>query len=240
MSDHKQYTESFQMKYGEGDVFGHVRPAALMRYVEHVALKHAVLLGVSRQFNESHGMVFLMAKQAIEFKRMPRNNETLTFITQPEQAKRVRFRRVTLVYDATGAEVACVDSVWVLADINTHRLIRKPTVAFDAQWAPQIDRAVDMNIPKPDVLAQQGSVTASYAQCDENGHINNVNYFDIVCDLLFAAQRNACQVKKIVLNYHREVRFGESAQLQLGECASGVYIVGNKEGLPAFEAFCVL
>ncbi len=238
MPEHQQYSETFQMKYGEGDLFGRVRPAILMRYVEDVSLKHATLLGVSREFNESHNMVFLLAKQAIAFVRMPRSNETLTFVTQPEQSKRVTFRRVTVIYDAAGQEVACVDSIWVLVDLTTNRLLRRSPVPFDAQWAPQIARSVAMRTQKAEHLQERGVLCASYAHCDENRHINNATYFDIVCDLLSVDRMQATPPKRIVVNYHREVRLGEQICLCTGENDTGVYIVGTKEGICAFEAAC--
>lgn len=238
MSEIKSYTETFQMKYGEGDFLGRVRPATLMRYVEHVSLKHAELLGVSQAFTQSHHMVFLIAKQAIEFKRMPRSNETLTFVTQPEQAKRVTFRRVTLIYDAEGQEVACVDSIWVLMDTDTHRLLRRAPVAFDAVWAENIAASVDMKLTKPAQLITVGKAKAVYTLCDANGHINNANYFDLVCDAFMPDDLRKREIRRMVLNYHREVLLGEEIELQTGESASGVYFVGSKNQLPAFEALC--
>lgn len=237
-AENKQYRETFQMKYGDGDVFGRVRPAVLMRHVEHVALKHATLLGVSREFNESHNMVFLIAKQAIAFTRMPRADEALTFVTQPEHSKRVTFRRVTLIYDAAGQEVACVDSIWVLMDTLTHRLLRRSPVPFDAQWEENLSRNVDMCLHKPERLADYGEITASYTQCDQNGHINNVNYFDIVCDVLPVDELKARELKRIMVNYHRELVLGDTMQLQTGQTEEGLYIVGGKGEFATFEAFC--
>lgn len=243
MEKNKCYTESFQMKYGEGDFLGRVRPAVLMRYVEHVSLKHATLLGVTREFNESHRMVFLLAKQAIEFRRMPRADEVLTFVTQPEHSKRLKFRRVTLVYDAIGEEVACVDSIWVLMDIDTHKLLRHSPVPFDEQWDVQIDRSVDMRVAKGTELATCGKFNAMYTNCDANGHINNANYFDIVCDVLPSKAISQREFKRIVVNYHRELLLGESMQVQIGQVENGAYIVGNKSQgenqSSVFEAFCV-
>ncbi|MFI3169767.1 MAG: thioesterase [Faecalibacterium sp.] len=243
MEKSKCYTESFQMKYGEGDFLGRVRPAVLMRYVEHVALKHATLLGVTREFNESYHMVFLLAKQAIEFRRMPRADEVLTFVTQPEHSKRLKFRRVTLIYDAAGEEVACVDSIWVLMDIDTHKLLRRSPVPFDEQWDVQIDRLVDMRVPKVSLLAACGEFNAMYTNCDANGHMNNANYFDVVCDVLPTNEMRQRELKRIMVNYHRELLLGECMQVKIGQGENGAYIVGNKgqdeNKSPVFEAFCV-
>lgn len=239
MFGENSYSETFETKYGEGDCLGRIRPAILMRYVEHVALKHSALLGVTEEFNRSYRMVFLIAKQAIEFTRMPRAGETLTFVTEPEHSKRITFRRVTVIYDAQGIEVACVDSIWVLMDIGTHKLLRRSPVAFDKTYQENIPRSVEMKITKEEMPVLCGEVTASYALCDTNGHVNNVNYFDIACNLLPLEQLTKQNLKRIVLNYHRELLLNDKMQVRCTQHGDEIHLLGEKENAAVFEALCV-
>ena len=76
----------------------------------------------------------MLAKLALHVTRLPRVDEELTLVTQPERCKRAVNKRITHFYDADGAEVATMDSRWVLIDTEKRMILRKHPEQFADQW----------------------------------------------------------------------------------------------------------
>ena len=80
--------------------------------------------------------------------RTPRVDEELTLVTQPECCKRAVNKRITHFYDADGAEVAVIDSRWVLIDIDKRIILRKHPEQFADHWAEDVPFALPMKMTK--------------------------------------------------------------------------------------------
>ena len=186
----------------------------------------------------------MLAKLALHIDRTPRVDEELTLVTQPECCKRAVNKRITHFYDADGAEVAVIDSRWVLIDIDKRIILRKHPEQFADHWAEDVPFALPMKMTKaaPEACELAGEPVASYSRCDMNGHLNNTRYADILCDALPWSVWEQGTVQDLLLFYHREVPRGESFALsraQTGE--KQYYFNGEREGKSAFEAsisFC--
>ena len=58
-----------------------------------------------------------------------------------ERCKRAVNKRITHFYDADGAEVAAMDSRWVLIDTDKRMILRKHPEQFADQWAEDVPLA---------------------------------------------------------------------------------------------------
>ena len=90
----------------------------------------------------------MLAKLALHVTRLPRVDEELTLVTQPERCKRAVNKRITHFYDADGAEVATMDSRWVLIDTEKRMILRKHPEQFDDQWAEDVPLELPMRLPR--------------------------------------------------------------------------------------------
>lgn len=238
MADYPNFSETFPLFRHEGDLKGRMKPGALLRYAQQIATDQGNRIGLTNEFYRENHLAYLLARQSLEFTRIPLVDEVLTYTTVPERSRRACNKRLTLVTDAQGREVACVDSRWILVDIDTRRIVRRPPASLDDFWNESVERALSQRIPKAQALQSAGLRRADYSLCDLNGHLNNTCYVDLACDLLPQQPVLERGVGRVAVVYHREVPFGESLELLYGPAEEGAYVCGMRGGLPAFEAWC--
>ena len=142
------YTQKFTVYRTDGDHLGHVKLGALLRYAQQVATAHAEAVGLNDALYRETHTAYVLAKLALHVTRLPLVDEELTLITQPERCKRAVNKRITHFYDADGAEVATMDSRWVLIDTEKRMILRKHPEQFDDQWAEDVPLELPMRLPR--------------------------------------------------------------------------------------------
>ena len=118
---------------------------------------------------------------------------------------------------------------------NTKRILRKAPDALPIPFTLPPRQETKLELLKADT-APVGQVTAGFSRCDVNGHLNNTQYADILCDYVPAGQMKKRDIRRLVLAYHREVPMGHSFVLNRGEVENGYYFVGESDGVKHFEA----
>jgi len=234
-----EYSQTFTVYRHDGDHRGLLKPGALLRYAQQIATENAEAVGLTDAvYRETH-TAYVLAKLAAHIERTPRVDETLTLVTQPEQCKRAVNKRLTRVIDASGAQVALLDSRWVLIDTEKRMILRKHPPQFNGNWAQDVPGELPMKmrkIPAAD-CDTVGEYTADYSRCDMNGHLNNTRYLDILCDALPPQVWAGGEVEDLMIFYHREVPMGETFTLRRAQTGEGEwYFCGEREGLSSFDA----
>ena len=111
-----EYSEKFKVYRHDGDCRGHLKPAALLRYAQQVAMQNAWNAGLTDEVYAKTHTAYVLAKLALHFDRLPHVDETLTLLTQPQKAFHAVNKRITRVFDEAGAQAALIDSRWVVID----------------------------------------------------------------------------------------------------------------------------
>ena len=157
------YTQKFTVYRTDGDHLGHVKLGALLRYAQQVATAHAEAVGLDDALYRKTHTAYVLAKLALHVTRLPRVDEELTLVTQPERCKRAVNKRITHFYDADGAEVATMDSRWVLIDTEKRMILRKHPEQFADLWAEDVPLELPMRLPRvaPEDCETLGTQTAS-------------------------------------------------------------------------------
>lgn len=237
------YTEQITLDEGDVDYRGLMKPSALLRCAEHMAIAHAWSLGMDKAFYSARHMVYLVGRQAFQFYKVPAMRDTLTLTTYPEQNRRAVNKRVMVVCNEKGEEVARVDTRWTLVDTDSSKILRHIPEDMESRWNPQVDWELPQQVPKAPELISAGVRRAGYSLCDTNRHINNAAYLDVVCDTLPQEVIEQGPMQYAVIKYHRQVPFGEEMELFYGQARGegevpGWYVTGRREGKAAFELFC--
>ena len=204
------YTQKFTVYRTDGDHLGHVKLGALLRYAQQVATAHAEAVGLDDALYRKTHTAYVLAKLALHVTRLPLVDEELTLVTQPERCKRAVNKRITHFYDADGAEVATMDSRWVLIDTEKRMILRKHPEQFDDQWAEDVPLELPMRLPR---VAPED------------------------CDAVPWQVWDSAQISDFIISYHREVPRGESFTLRRAALADNqFYFDGEREGKSAFES----
>lgn len=148
------------------------------------------------------------------------------------------YRDFDLLMD--GKPIGEAVSVWVLADLDTHKLFRLGNVReFDDTSGGALCKEKllpRLKVPVPLVPTQARAL--HYSDTDVNGHVNNVRYADFACDALEMQRLGQGRfVSSVQIGYLKECRAGETIRLSTG-CANGTwYVQGDgEEGKPRFDA----
>ncbi|MCI2046773.1 MAG: thioesterase [Faecalibacterium sp.] len=233
------FTEQFFINRHDADFMGRLKPGSLLRFAQQLATDQNTKLGFTNDFYVEHQLAYLLARQTLVFSRVPVIDETLTMTTVPEQSKHAVNKRLTLVNDEQGNEVACVDSRWVLVDAATRHILRHGSPLLEPHWNADVARTLDQTIPKAQTTAALAPRHADYLLCDLNGHINNCAYADLACASVPLDTVRQAPIRRLSIVYHREVPLGEMLSLASGTAENGWYTVGTKAGGDAaFEAWC--
>ena len=244
-ADMTRYTEPFQVYRHDGDCFGYVQPASVLRYAQQIAGEHAIALGITDEVYARTHTAYVLAKQALHFERVPRVDEHLTLITIPEELKRAVNKRITRVLDESGSEVALVDSRWVLIDTDRRVILRKHPEEFStAHWSLEVEQELPMKMHKAHLedCEHVGTHTATYSQCDMNGHMNNARYVDVICDALSTEELESSFARDIIIYYHKEVPRNGSFELYRCRLETGEWYFAGilPDGKSSFEATIAL
>lgn len=219
------------------DFNDNMRPAALLHAVQQVGTDHCNSIGMTPAFYKEHHTAFLLAKQVLEIYRTPTLGETLTYMTRPEMPRRAIYKRLHRIEDEAGLPVAEVDSRWVLVDVDTRRILRHmPEEVNLYAWPEPIDEELSLTIAKAAEMEASVEQVARYSLCDQNGHLNNASWLDVLCDALPIEQMQSAPLSRAAINYHWEVPMGHEFTLSRGRVKGGWYLNGQRDGRCCIEA----
>jgi len=131
-------------------------------------------------------------------------------------------------------------SAWVLANRDTHKLIRLSTVDIMSQTdGGELCKDVTLSkLRTPESLTEVENRIMRYSDTDINGHVNNTRYADFACDVLGEEMlRQDKFLASFQIGYQAECRPGDVLTMQMGDLEDGYYVCGlDESGKSRFEA----
>ncbi len=224
----------------DADGQGHCRPSALLGHLQEAATLAAEDAGFGRaKMVEETGAFWMLARMWFELKRPLQWPEELTVRTWHRGGKAALMYRDFDLY-AGDEPVGQAVSAWVLADLNTHRLLRLGDVhALDGTDGGELCKTRTLSklrLPKEMALAETRKL--HYSDTDINGHVNNTRYADFACDALEMHRREpGVFLSSMQLGYTAECRPGETISLLTGRDGEAFCVKGvDAAGKARFEA----
>ncbi len=232
-----QFQDAFCVHQYECDMQNRLSPGAALRRVQQISTGHCTAHGLTEQVYLDTHTVFLLAKTELVFHQPILVNTSITLITEAYAPVRASFLRKVSFCDAHGETLAQAHSVWVLVDTNTRRIMRRPPDDIARFFAQNEAKAADISIEKTADILPVADITARYTMCDQNGHINNTVYADILCDTTDAALFAHTYLQKAVIAYHSEVPLGKRFTVNRGALSdTAFYYSGISDAANHFEA----
>lgn len=235
---HSEYI--YRVGARDTDLFGQCRPSAVMDILQEAATSAASQLHLSREETiERFHAFWMLARIWYRLDAPILWEDTITVRTWHRGGKGASMYRDFDLY-RDGVRIGEAVSVWVLADLDTHRLFRFSN-------APEFTRTTGGDLCKtktlsklhmPGQLSPAASRDMHYSDCDVNGHVNNVRYADLTCDVLDLQTRGKGQyVSSLQLGYLKECKAGETLRLSTGQVDGIWYVRGDgPDGVPRFDA----
>lgn len=238
------YEATYRVETGDVDLFGHCRPSAVLRFLQEAAIQGGSALGVSRdEVARRYHAFWMLSRIRYELKRPLLGGEMITVKTWHRGGKgAVMYREFDLKVGEESVGQAL--SIWVLADLDSHKLFRMAGVAeLEASSGGSLcrgDALHKLRMPEGLELAEERRL--HYSETDINGHINNVRYADFACDALGLEKLGQGRfVSSLHLCYLAECLPGETLELHTGIDGQNCYISGRgKEKKERFDALLTL
>ncbi|MBQ6293895.1 MAG: hypothetical protein IJK77_08510 [Lachnospiraceae bacterium] len=162
---------------------------ALLELFGDMAMLHGMRIGQGINTRHIHHLVWLTLNWKMKITRRPRAGETVTAVTWARDYARVQASRDYMIFDSEGNELVRATSNWVMLDERTMTILRLTPEYMDP-YEQEADHAVFpgegfRRPPKegPEVL-RQIDYPILKAMIDENGHVHNTCYLDMVREVL--------------------------------------------------------
>ncbi|WP_253290782.1 acyl-[acyl-carrier-protein] thioesterase [Pseudoflavonifractor sp. MSJ-37] len=233
------FTYQYTIDTRDTDPFGQCRPSALLGILQEAATEAAVALKLSREeMLERYNCFWMLARIWYRLERPIYWNETVTIKTWHRGGKAASVYRDFDLYvgdDWVGEAV----STWVLADQDTHKLMRLSEVKeFEDTTGGDLckDRRLGkLRLPEGMALAEER--TLHYSDADINRHVNNSHYADVICDALHLERLGEGKfVSSLQVSYLAECFPGETLRIDTGEAEGLWYVHGSdREGMSRFD-----
>lgn len=203
----KKLCESFRIHSYQTDMNARLRPGALLEIMQEMAGAHAELLGVGHTALLEMNLVWVLSRLEVQMERWPAFGEELTVETFPLPNRRWFFPRCFVFRDATGHQIGCASSLWVLLDVTERRMARPDPVL--ARMPDNSDLIPPLGVPSTVSECSGEPATFHYSpvytDLDMNGHVNNTRYMDWCCNALGTDTLSTFELNGFAINFNQEV-----------------------------------
>lgn len=189
-----------------------LRPAVALMFMQEAAGLHLEGDGLSYERMRRDGIVFLMVREALRAARWPRYGERVTVRTWFEKTTGAKFLRGYRLFDENGGELLAAQSVWVIAEPATHRILRPREFPFEMPQAGEGAPVAERRIRLPGELSFAGRREVRYSDIDCNAHMNNAVYADLLCDY-FPGGLGERELLSLQIDYEGEATLGETVEV---------------------------
>ena len=219
---------------------GICKASALLNHLQNAATLAAEDGGFSREtLIQRYGAFWMLARSWYRLSRPLKWEDRLTVRTWHRGSRgAIMYRDYDILVD--GQPVGESVSGWVLASVDTHKLMRLGTIAeLDGTSGGELCKTMTLaKLRQPDILREAEQRRMRYSDSDLNGHVNNTRYADFACDAVDMERLEQDRfLAEMQIGYLAECRPGEALSIQVGGQGDSRYVRGvDPEGKPRFES----
>lgn len=199
------------------DVNGIMSVTSLLRYAQQTASLQHLNFGPQIPDLRRDGKAFILSRVALDITDTVRSCTPFTVTTWHSSARGYGFNRYT-EFSARGKTFAKMNASWGIMDISSRRPLRVEDVplGFEPDGdALTVTAPLRFRVDKDAEFKAVGTHLATYADCDENIHVNNSIYPSIFLSCLPTMVGK--RVSEFSINFVREARLGDCFDVLLSE-----------------------
>ena len=210
------YEKELRLLTADTDMWRHLRPSVLAGFLQSAATAHAGQLGAGTQATLDRGVLWIVARMAVEIRRMPGCDEDVLLRTWPGPARHTLFPRYYEMLSPGGDTLLQASSIWLLMDAKDRRMVSARDAGIQVEG---LVRGGELPLPTrigrfPSLPAERSERTVRYSETDVNGHLNNTRYLDWADDLLSPEFHRSHTLRSLWVEYRSEIRLGQTAELE--------------------------
>ena len=204
------------------------RPAGILREMQQCGSKQMADQRPSYDELLDKGQALMLSRLDMVIPQEVCLDEEIEVFTWPCPSVRATFLRNYLVRK-NGETAAMISSQWTLVNSETRKIMKVEDVDFSNFT---MDEYVDVmpgskfKISREDaeMLEAVGQKTVRLSDVDYNGHMNNTNYVDMLCDYIPELTAGTHRVTAMRIHFSKEAPLGETIDIKRFIKPDGKYI----------------
>lgn len=204
------YRYPFKVNTHSCDYNGIVRPSAVMTYLQEAANQQLKTYGPTYEEMKAAGQFFVLSRIGVNIVSPLHGYEELHAETWASPSRGFSFIRCHRIL--RGEQIICTaTSIWALIRTDNHRPLLVSNYHPNFEMEPLHDAPMPDRIHlNRDNLSSLGKYTVRYADTDQNEHMNNTAYADMLCGFLDLHGR---YVNHFSINYFQEAPLGTKLEI---------------------------
>lgn len=219
------------------DSQGALKISSLLLYMQKAAIKDAEKFGATHENLWKKDMFFAVYRNILTIKEIITEEvKEATLVSFQSFHDRMRFIRSYFIYTSDkcwdqdsekspyeDAQIYC-DSIWVLMDAKKRTLLRSSALEYPVEEYTIPFERVPKVIVEQDSMDTAGVMVGKNYYIDENGHVNNASYADIVKDYTSIKE----EIVYFDMTYEHEILEDESVEIFTEKSDNGEKLLGIK------------
>lgn len=236
-----QLSKDYALDIGQIDCRGIARPSAIVDFMQDIATRHAVEMGIGGEALAKKNAFWVLSRVKYVLDRPLHLFDVVNVTTWPRQIKGASWYR-DFAFRVDGQPVGHAVTMWAIVDLTTRRLLRPKSLGMDI--TPQL--VGEQEVLKSLHAEQQEtcfSREVRYSDIDINRHLNNVKAVDILSDAFGLEHNETRWVSQMQINYIHETICGTTLDIVRGTGKNGLYVAakdGEQENVQAEVVFSQL
>ena len=219
-----KWTEEYKINSHDTDINGIVRASLILRYMQETANTHLWNTRPSYEDLRKMDMAFVLTKIRMSFYQPLYVHDEISVSSWACESRGVSFNRCYQVHRG-GDLIAEAVSVWALVSLREKKIYRVTDIDvsnYGTDEMLELDMPARIRMPDDAKFTLKGERPVEYADIDANGHINNTNYPDILCNYIPHEEMTQGRVISAGINFLSDARLGDVLKVYSGQ-SDGMY-----------------
>lgn len=236
-----KHSEFYKIKWHDTNANREARPSKLLMYMQETANAHLLANGLSLDgLRDERGLAFLLSRIAMKFHQPLYTGDEIEVQTWVCEGRGFSFDRCFRIL--RGEEViAEAHSVWALLNLKEKRLMKNSEFSYGFPPDEPLNAGLitRVRMPQTQEMELAGERKIVFSDIDYNGHMNNTNYPDMLCDFVPDISRR--RVTAMTLSFLNEASFEHTLTVLRAQHESGHYFrTLDSDGKTCLEALVLL
>lgn len=239
----KNYFErEYYLRTADFDPGMNLLPTAILDLFQDVAGCHSIEMGCGLfdLIKINQAWVLVNAKYTI-LKKVKMFSK-VRVKTWPLAPRGVRYQREYVIYDEDGERAVIGSQTWTVIDIVNRKILLASNVYDGLNGIYLEEKSYAERLPRipqtPTDNAVQSDIKIVASDLDINAHVNNIRYAKFVYDV--ANLKEGEYIKELQIDYHKEIKFGQTVSLNLGREDRAIHAVGKVGDTVNFTALATV
>ncbi len=203
----------------------------LLLHFQELAGKQVDLLGVGSEYIKETNHIYVLCREKVLFLKDLVQHKKYTFVTYPLTPSKLQMQREAYLLDENDEVCLKLDSIWVMVDFVTRRMVRTTDVINAQSKYPRFETfepLFESKLEQLEMIDIQGiepvlTHQVSKDDLDNNNHMNNTVYLKLFQRFI---KKN---ISELEIDFEKECLVGDILKIYKVEKEDTISFVGIKE-----------